>query len=125
NRSYAQYSLRGLDCGDAVARPNKGNIRELSLLHIDQVISTISAESEAHGSGRRAPGSRARNDVRRRGDDMQSADKPHASDSHKAYGYDTRDDAHDIYGRRTRLGLAAHALELDIKGLTVIPPETV
>src|SRR5690606_28856062 len=85
----------------------------------------ISAESEAHGSGRRAPGSRARNDVRRRGDDMQSADKPHASDIHKAYGYDIRDDVHDIYGRLTRLGLAAHALELDIKGLTVIPPETV
>ncbi len=56
---------------------------------------------------------------------MQSADKPHASDIHKASGYDIRDDVHDIYGRLTRLGLAAHALELDIKGLTVIPPETV
>ncbi len=56
---------------------------------------------------------------------MQPAEKRHASDIHKVADYDIRTDVYDIYDRLVRLGLTEHALELEIKGLTVIPPEKV
>jgi ectoine hydroxylase-related dioxygenase (phytanoyl-CoA dioxygenase family) len=44
---------------------------------------------------------------------------------HKNTGYDIRDDVNFIYDELVRLGLTQNALELDVKGLTVIPPESV
>ena len=44
---------------------------------------------------------------------------------HKNLGYDIREDVNYIYDELVRLGLSQYALELDVKGLTVVPPEKI
>lgn len=57
--------------------------------------------------------------------DLPSAAAQSAKDIHKNAGYDVGQDAKAIFDDLVGRGLTQNALELEIKGLTVIPPEKV
>jgi ectoine hydroxylase-related dioxygenase (phytanoyl-CoA dioxygenase family) len=57
--------------------------------------------------------------------ELTSSSKKKIGDIHKNTGYNVGDDANAVFDSLVSRGLTQNALELEVKGLTVIPPEKV